>query len=190
MPLRKSRARRNRKSPLLRRFRLLRSARRKISSVPSSPPASAAEAGPLDHALSKSATSKTVEMMPRTIARSGGRKGRRSFILMSYLVVEGRAQPLRNDLRRGTGRKQEVASVEGIRMSGIGKAEERQLPGVNAGVGRGGGTDRPCAEQERDKQDGRDDAAYDRKKWRHEGSAQLHLDVIPGRRGPRAAPPQ
>src|SRR3546814_18165255 len=46
-------------------------------------------------------------MMPRTIARSGGMKGRRSFILMSSLVVEGRAQLLRNDLRRGTGRQQE-----------------------------------------------------------------------------------
>src|SRR3546814_16051095 len=45
-------------------------------------------------------------MMPRTIARSGGMKGRRSFILMSSLVVEGRAQLLRNDLRRGTGRQQ------------------------------------------------------------------------------------
>src|SRR3546814_74509 len=107
MPLRKSRARRNRKSPLLRRVRVLRAARRKISSVPSSPPAADAEAGPLDHALSKSATSKTVEMMPRTIARSGGMKGRRSFIWMSSLVVEGRAQLLRNDLRRGTGRQQE-----------------------------------------------------------------------------------
>src|SRR3546814_12986743 len=124
MPLRKSRARRNRKSPLLRRFRLLRSARRKISSVPSSPPASAAEAGPLDHALSKSATSKTVEMMPRTIARSGGMKGRRSFILMSSLVVEGRAQLLRNDLRRGTGRQQEEAMA--VAVDEIGRASGRE----------------------------------------------------------------
>src|SRR3546814_16360556 len=45
--------------------------------------------------------------MPRTIARSGCMKGRRSFILMSSLVVECRAQLLRNDLRRGTGRRQE-----------------------------------------------------------------------------------
>src|SRR3546814_21015545 len=108
MPRRKSRARRNRKSPLLRRFRLLRSARRKISSVPSSPPASAAEAGPLDPALRKSATSKTVEMIPRPIARSGGKKGRRSLLLMSSLVVEGREQPLRNDHPRGTGAQQQT----------------------------------------------------------------------------------
>src|SRR3546814_11594173 len=46
-------------------------------------------------------------MMPRPIARRGGLKGRRSFILLSSLVVEGRAQLLRNDLRRGTGRQPE-----------------------------------------------------------------------------------
>src|SRR3546814_5268390 len=80
--------------------------------------------------------------------------------------------------------KQEVAIVEALQITAIGKAEDLQRPVFTAGVGRGGGTARPCAEQERDKQDGRDDAAYDRKKWRHEGSAQLHLDVIPGRRGP------
>src|SRR3546814_19989172 len=85
--------------------------------------------------------------------------------------------------------KQEVAIVEALQITAIGKAEDLQRPVFTAGVGRGGGTARPCAEQERDKQDGRDDAAYDRKQWRHEGSTQLTLDVIPGRRGPRAAPP-
>src|SRR3546814_3074846 len=53
--------------------------------------------------------------------------------------------------------KQEVAIVEALQITAIGKAEDLQRPVFTAGVGRGGGTARPCAEQERDKQDRSDE---------------------------------
>src|SRR3546814_6655160 len=107
MPVRKSRAKRNMKSPLSRRFRLVRSARRKISNVPSSRFASVAEAVPIDCTPTMSARRNVIETMPRAIGRMDGMMDIGSCILMLFPAIEGRAQLFRDHRRRSAGRQQE-----------------------------------------------------------------------------------